>query len=85
MKKLPLEFISTINSALEKLTGFKRRAYAAEICIEYFESSPMKMERALNVGREMVKLGLSEYRSGIRCVDAYNMRGAKKKKRNITR
>jgi hypothetical protein len=27
----------------------------------------------------MIKLGQHERRSGIRCVDAYNLRGAKKK------
>jgi len=83
MKKLEPEVIKQFNSALEKLTGYDRRAFAAEICIEFFDSSPTKMERHLKVGREMVKLGLAEHKSNIRCVDAYNLRGAKKKKRNI--
>ena len=80
MKSLSPEVILSFNSALQKLTGHNRRALAAEICIEFFDSSPTKMERHLKVGREMVKLGLEEHRSGIRCVDAYNKRGAKKKK-----
>lgn len=80
MKKLTPQVIHSFNSALQKLTGFARRALAAEICIEFFDSSPTKMERHLKVGREMVILGLEEHRSGIRCVDAYNARGAKKKK-----
>lgn len=82
MEKLPPAFIESINSALKKLAGFKRRAYAAEICIGYFDSSPMKMERALKVGRQMVKLGLAEHTSGIRCIDAYSLRGAKKKRKS---
>ena len=81
MDKLTPQVIASFNSALEKLTGFSRRAHAAEICIEYFESSPTKMERHLKIGREMVKLGLKEYLSGIRCIDAYSLRGAKKKNR----
>ncbi len=80
MNRLSPEVIKSFNSALDKLSGFSRRALAAEICIEFFDSSPTKMERHLKVGREMVKLGLAEHRSGIQCVDAYNKRGAKKKK-----
>ena len=67
------------HSALQKLTGYTRRALAAEICIEFFDGSPAKMERHLRVGREMVKLGLQEHYSGIRCLDGYSLRGAKKK------
>lgn len=79
MEKLTPQVIESFNSGLEKLTGFARRAYAAEICIKFFESSPTKMERHLKIGREMVKLGLAEHQSGIRCLDAYSLRGAKKK------
>jgi len=79
MKKLSSQVIDSFNSALQKLTGFSRRAFAAEICIEFFDSSPTKMESHLKVGREMVKLGLKEHFSGIQCLDAYNLRGAKKK------
>lgn len=72
--------ISSFNSALSKLTGYQKRAFAAELCEEYFDSSPRKMESWFDVGREMVALGLHERRTGIRCIDAYNLRGAKKKK-----
>jgi len=72
--------ISSFNSALCKLTGYQKRAFAAELCEEYFDSSPRKMERWFNVSRNMVDLGLHERRTGIRCLDAYNLRGAKKKR-----
>lgn len=72
--------MSSFNSALSKLTGYKKRAFAAELCEEYFDSSPRKMERYFNVSRDMVALGLNERRTGIRCLDAYELRGAKKKK-----
>lgn len=75
--------ISSFNSALDKLTGYKKRSYAAELCELYFDSSPRKMERYFNVGREMVDLGMHERRTGIRCLDAYEFRGAKKKKKFI--
>jgi len=72
--------ISSFNSALSKLTGYKKREFAAELCEEYFDSSPRKMERYFDVSRDMVSLGLQERRTGIRCLDAYELRGAKKKK-----
>jgi len=81
MKSLTPQVIDSFNSALQKLTGSSRRALAAEICIEFFDSSPTKMERQIKVGREMVKLGLKEHLSGIKCLDGYSLRGAKKKSR----
>lgn len=80
MKPLSEDLVQTLNSGLSKLTGYKRREYAAEICHQYFDSSPTKMERHLKVGRKMVKLALAEHRTGIRCIEAFNLRGAKKKK-----
>ena len=84
-KYLSPEVIASFKSALNKLTGYERRQYAAELCEQFYESSPRLMERRLNVGREMVYLGLQEKRTGIRCVDAYSLRGAKKKKTFIKR
>ena len=74
--------ISSFNSALSKLTGYKKRAFAAELCEEYFDSSPRKMERYFAVSRDMVTLGLHKRRTGVRCIDAYGLRGAKKKRSN---
>jgi len=74
------EVISSFNSALGKLTGYERRQYAAELCEKFFDNSPRKMESHFDVSREMVTLGLHERRTGIRCLDAYKLRGAKKKK-----
>ena len=79
-EKLPPEIIESFNSALSRLTGHLRRAYAAESCEKFFDNSPRDMETVLKVSREMVRLGLHERRTGIRCLDAYSMRGAKKKK-----
>jgi hypothetical protein len=74
------QIIKSFNSALSKLTGYERRQFAAELCVTYFENSPRMIERRLKVSREMVKLGLAEKRTGIRCIENYNERGAKKKK-----
>lgn len=62
--------ILRFNSALGKLTGYKKREFAAELCEEYFDNSPRKIERYFDISREMVALGINERRTGIRCVDA---------------
>lgn len=80
MKVLSPEIISIFNSALSKLTGHYRREYAAELCESFFDSSPTKMERHLKVSRKMVILGQHERRTGIRCLELFSRRGAKKKK-----
>ena len=74
------EVISSFNSALSKLTGYERRQYAAELCEQFFDNSPRKMERHFNVSRDMVTLGLHERRTGIRCIELFETRGSKKKK-----
>ena len=74
------QVMSSFNSALVKLKGYEKRQFAAELCEQYFDSSPRKMERYFDVSREMVALGLHERRTGIRCIDAFGLRGAKKKK-----
>lgn len=81
MKSLSPEVVSSMNTALQKLTGYIRREYAAELCEKFFDSSPRKMERYLRVSRDMVSLAMHERLSGIRCLDAYVMRGAKKKRK----
>lgn len=70
---------TSFNFGLSKLTGYRRRAFAAELCVNFFGSSARKMERLLKVSRSMVELGLQERRTGLRCVDSFNQRGAKKK------
>ena len=83
MENISPEVMTVLNSALQKLTGYSRRSYAAELCETFFNSSSRQMERHLKVGRAMVELGLNERRKGIRCLDNYGQRGAKKKKTSI--
>lgn len=80
METLSSTIIGSFNLALEKLTGYERRAYAASLATIYFGGSARKAERVLSVSREMVALGLKEQQSGICCEDAYELRGRKKKK-----
>ena len=80
MQTLSPSVIESFNLALEKLTGYERRAYAAALATAHFDGSARKAERVLSVSRQMVELGLKEQATGIRCQDAYPLRGRKKKK-----
>ena len=69
-----------IKDACKRLTGYKRRAYQADITMEYFNGSPYKTEREMGWGRECVIKGLKEAQTGIRCVDNFQGRGRKKRR-----
>ncbi len=67
-----------IKDACRRLTGYKRRAYQADITRKYFNGSAYKAEREMGWGRECVTKGLKEAESGIRCMDNFEGRGKKK-------
>lgn len=69
---------ASIQSAAQKLTGYRRRQFQAEMAVKYCQGSSRRAERTFGWGRETVELGLNELRSGIRCVDAYSSRGRHK-------
>jgi hypothetical protein len=81
--RLTESVLATIKSAAAKLTGFKRREYLAEVALEYCDGSPRKAERWFGWGRDAVKTGLNEQRTGIRCVDNVKARGRKKTEERI--
>jgi Rhodopirellula transposase DDE domain len=69
----------TIQSAAKALTGNKRRAFMAEVAIDYFKGSARKTEREMGWGRDTIETGMGEKRTGIRCIDHYSGRGNKRK------
>lgn len=76
--------LSSFKTALSLLTSYKKRQLAAELAEKFFDGSARKTEVYLGVKRDMVELGLHESHTGIRCEDAYSLRGRKKRKRNIS-
>lgn len=72
------DVIGTIKSAAGKLTGFERRQFQAEVALQYCDGSARKAEAKFGWGREAVRTGLHEKRTGIRCLDAFQARGRKK-------
>ena len=72
--------VATIRSAARRLTGYARRQFQAEVTLQYCDGSARKAERIFGWGRSAVITGLCEKRTGLRCVDAFQLRGRKKSK-----
>jgi transposase len=78
MIPLSEQHINTIKDAAKKLTGDKKRAFQAQVAIDYLDSRPRLAETTLGWDRNAVALGLNELRTGIVCVDNFRTRGNKK-------
>ena len=76
---LPESYIATIKDASKKLSGSKRRAFQAQVTIDYLDSRPRIAERTFGWDRNTVELGLHELRTGIVCIGNFKARGNKKK------
>ena len=70
--------IATIKDASKKLTGLKRRAFQAQVTIDYLKSNPRLAERVFGWDRNTAAQGLHELRTGITCTDDFQTRGNKK-------
>lgn len=68
----------TIQHAAKALTGYKHRAFIAEVAIDYFDGNARKIEREMGWGRDTIITGMGEIRAGIRCIDHYSGRGNKR-------
>ena len=68
----------TIKSAARKLMGFRRRQFQAEVTLKYCQGSARRAEQTFGWGRDAVRTGLNELRTGIRCVEGFSARGRHK-------
>jgi hypothetical protein len=78
MKDLSKKHMATIKDAARKLTGSKKRAFQAQVCIDYLNSKAYRAEKVLGWDRKAVTLGLNELRTGFVCVDNFKARGNKR-------
>ena len=78
MTALSQQHIATMKDAANKLTGTKRRAFQAQVTIDYLDSRPRLAERTFGWDRKAVGQGLHELRKGIICIDNFKARGNKK-------
>ena len=77
MPALTEDLLRAILSASTLLTGYKRRQYQAEMAEKYCGGSARLAETTFGWGRAAVETGPNERRSGLRCLDAYGLRGRK--------
>lgn len=68
---------ATFKDAARKLTGAEKRAFTAQVALDYFEGSARKTERAMGWGRVSIQRGLDTGATGKPYVDNYRARGRK--------
>ena len=78
MAELTDDTRAAVLRAAQLLTGHKRRRYQAEVTHTYCNGSARRAETTFGWGRDAVRPGLGELRTGIRCLDAYHLRGRHK-------
>ena len=83
MANLSAQHIKTIKDAARKLTGVKRRAFQAQVAIDYLSSKPQLAEKTFGRDRRTVALGLNELRTGFVCFEDFKARGNKKTEAKI--
>jgi hypothetical protein len=63
----------------QRLTGYQRRSFQAQVCLTLCDGSPRQAERRFGWGRQTVQKGLHECRSGIRCLENFTARGQRRR------
>src|SRR4051812_30271972 len=75
MEVLTKEVIASFKDAARKLTGPKRRAFEAQVTLDYLDGNIWKAETVFGWSHHTVALGLNELRTGITCLDNFSARG----------
>ena len=64
MEELTPKMIETIRGAAKELTGAKRRAFEAQVSLDYLGGDPQLTETVFGWSRHTVAKGLKERRTG---------------------
>src|SRR5437588_10118615 len=78
MEALTKKVIESFKDAARNLTGPKRRAFEAQVTLDYFDGNIWKAETVFGWSHHTVELGLNELRTGITCKDDFSARGNRK-------
>src|SRR5947209_14081128 len=78
MEVLTEKVIASFKDAARKLTGPKRRAFEAQVTLDYLDGNIWKAEKVFGWSHHTVALGLNELRTGITCLDNFAARGNRK-------
>src|SRR4029450_2134669 len=62
--------IADLRLAASKMSGPKRRAFEAEMTLQYCQGDPLQAETMFGWGRHTVEVGLAERRTGLICLGA---------------
>jgi len=76
--KLTAPQIRTIKDGAGKLTGAKRRAFQAQVTLDYLDGNARQAESVFGWSRKTVELGLNELRTGIECLGYFSARGRRR-------
>src|SRR5580693_1073036 len=71
MEVLTKEVIASFKDAARKLTGPKRRAFEAQVTLDYLDGNIWKSERVFGWSHHTVALGLNELRTRITCMENF--------------
>ena len=69
---------ASLKDASRKLTGVKKRAFIAQVTIDYFHSSPRQAETYMGWSRKAVAKGIKELETQIVCLDNNQAKGRHK-------
>ena len=75
---LTLNHIEDIRLASLKMHGTERRRFLADITLKYCDGNPRRAETIFGQGRETIKTGLGEKRTGIICLGAQSSHSGRK-------
>jgi len=72
------QYDELLRQGAKRLTGHQRRLFQAQVCLTLCDSNPRLAERRFGWGRHTVAKGLHELQSGIRCLESFSTRGARR-------
>jgi hypothetical protein len=72
------QYDELLRQGAKRLTGHQRRLFQAQVCLTLCDSNPRLAERRFGWGRHTVAKGLHELQSGIRCLENFSTRGARR-------
>ena len=67
-----------LRAGAKRLTGYQRRLFQAQVCLTLCDGNPRLAERRFGWGRHTVTKGMHEYQSGVRCLENFQTRGARR-------
>ena len=66
---------SLLRQGANRLKGYERRLFMAEVAMRLWDGNPRLAERRFGWGRETVAKGLHELQQGVRCLENFSARG----------